>query len=235
MDNFKKLIIKSPKSKIDEGINYIINTFNELKYRNIYNFFEFKINDKYNLEDIELLYILCEFNYFQSKIFLDNPYFLNNYFNETDLYKNYNLNMCIFILTKIQLVLYSQLRTKKKKFDKVKNYISELEKIYLLDINKEFYTKEIDNTKKQELLLDEFNKFNKKFKKYMFLLFWIIEKDINKNILDNNIINSKDYQLIDKITDIFLEDKPNFVEIDIIQKENKVFNNYKMFKELFID
>ena len=105
----------------------------------------------------------------------------------------------------------------------------------LLNINKEFYTKEIDNTKKQELLLDEFNKFNKKFKKYMFLLFWIIEKDINKNILDNNIINSKDYQLIDKITDIFLEDKPNFVEIDIIQKENKVFNNYKMFKELVID
>ena len=126
-------------------------------------------------------------------------------------------------------------RNKKKQFDKVKNYISELEKIYLLNINKEFYTKEIDNTKKQELLLDEFNKFNKKFKKYMFLLFWIIEKDINKNILNNNIINSKDYQLIDKITDIFLEDKPNFVEIDIIQKENKVFNNYKMFKELVID
>ena len=138
MEKLKKIIKITPKTKIDEGINYIINSFNNLKYQNIYNFFNFKINSKYDSEEIELLYILIEFICFQSKILLDNPYLLNNYFRETELYKNYNLNSCIFIFMKLQLVFYKELRNKKKKFERVKKYIHEFEKLFLLDIPEHF-------------------------------------------------------------------------------------------------
>jgi hypothetical protein len=235
MEKLKKIIKITPKTKIDEGINYIINSFNNLKYQNIYNFFNFKINSKYDSEEIELLYILIEFICFQSKILLDNPYLLNNYFRETELYKNYNLNSCIFIFMKLQLVFYKELRNKKKKFERVKKYIHEFEKLFLLDIPEHFYTKKIELIEKKKILLNEFNNIQKKIKKYLFILFWIIEKDINENILDKNIIDLEEYKLIQQITDIFLENEPNFNKIDLIQKQYKVLNNYDKFKELVFD
>ena len=235
MDKLKNLIQITHKSKIDEGINYIINSFNKLEHQNIYNFFNFRINCKYDLEEIELLYILIEFSFFQSKILLDNPYLLNNYFRETELYENYNLNICIFIFMKLQLVFYKELRNKKKNFEKVKKYISEIEKLCLLDIPEHFYTKKIELIEKNKILLKEFNKFKKKIKKHLFILFWIIEKDINENILDKNIIDLEEYKLIQQMTDVFLENEPNFNEIDIIQKQYRVLDNYDKFKELVLD
>lgn len=235
MDKLKNLIQITHKSKIDEGINYIINSFNKLEHQNIYNFFNFRINSKYDLEEIELLYILIEFSFFQSKILLDNPYLLNNYFRATELYENYNLNICIFIFMKLQLVFYKELRNKKKNFEKVKKYISEIEKLCLLDIPEHFYTKKIELMEKNKILLKEFNKFKKKIKKHLFILFWIIEKDINESILDKNIIDLEEYKLIQQMTDVFLENEPNFNEIDIIQKQYRVLDNYDEFKELVLD
>jgi len=70
----------------------------------------------------------------------------------------------------------------------------------------------------------------------MFIVFWLIEEDLKYNIFDeyDDINNYHKFKQVEKIADIFLEDKilPDMIrDIDLIQINFKVIDNYKLFKE----
>ena len=236
---FKTFHIEFPNSRIDEGINNILINFNEeiFSFRKIFDLFSFKVNSKYKLEDIELFYVITEFSFYCSKILLDNPHFLNNYFNESDLYVKYEESTCYFIFIKMKILFYQNIRDKLYVFDRIEeDYKNDLQEKVNFNICKyeEFFHKDLNLNRKKEIILTEYNKDIKKYKQYLFLTLWIIQNDINNNILDNNITNLKEFKVIQKISELFLKDKivkKDFIELDILQSNYKVIENYKLFKE----
>ena len=234
-----KTLIKSPKSRIDEGINYILLNFKQdnFLFHKIFEIFTFLENDKFSLENIELFYLLIEFSLFSNKTFLDNYHFLNNYFKETNLYKIYDESTIYFIFMKKQIYIYNTFKSKKEILKKIN--ISNIEKIFELqnfDFFKypNFFSKNISPEEKKNIILEEYHLHLQKCRKYVFLIFWIIENDINYNILDKDIDEFEDFKIIDKISDIFLEKElleVKIQEIDSLQKKHKVIQNYKLFKE----
>tara|TARA_B110000261_G_C13045625_1_gene342106 strand:+ start:468 stop:1208 length:741 start_codon:yes stop_codon:yes gene_type:complete len=237
----KIFYIEFPNSRIDDGINNILINFSEniFSFRKIFSLFSFEVNSKYESEDIELFYVLNEFYFYFYKILLDNPHFLNNHFNESDLYVKYEESACYFIFMKMKILFYQTVRDKLSIFDRIgDDYRKDLEDKINFNIYKydEFFHKDLDLNRKKELILEEYNENIKKYRQYLFITLWIIQNDIDNNILDNNITNLEEFKVIQKISELFLKDKivnNDFIEIDILQSNYKVIENYKLFKEFF--
>ena len=235
----EKTLIKYPKSRIDQGINYILLNFKQdsFSFQKIFEMFTFKENDKFTPRNIELLYLLFEFILFSSRIFLDNNHFLDGYFKDTKIYQIYDESTIYFIFMKKQIYLYDKFNSEKDVFKGInKNNVEKIFDLHNFDFFKypNFFSKNISLEEKKNIILKEYNLNLKKSRKYIFIFFWIIENDIKHNILENDIEEFKQYKIIDQITDIFLEEKlteEKIKEIDLLQQNHKVIQNYKLFKE----
>ena len=111
----EKTLIKYPKSRIDQGINYILLNFKQdsFSFQKIFEMFTFKENDKFTPKNIELFYLLIEFSLFSSRIFLDNNHFLDGYFKDTKIYQIYDESTIYFIFMKKQIYLYDKFKSEK--------------------------------------------------------------------------------------------------------------------------
>ena len=237
----EKIKIEYPKLRIDVGINKILDNFNSIYFKKIFDIFNFSnINNKiYKLDDIKSIYYLSEFQIYLVQIILNNPHLLNNYFHENfKFYSLFNESTCYFILMKLKLRLITLYKPNNIIINKFNKYLGHIDKLFDFDIEEyqEFFQKNLDFERKKEILLSVYFKSLKKTKKNMFILFWLIEEDIKYNIFDlyDDINNYKKYKEVEKIGDIFLEDKitsDKIKEIDEIQNNFKVIDNYKLFKE----
>ena len=131
----------------------------------------------------------------------------------------YDESTIYFIFIKKQIYLYTTFKLKKEILKKIN--LCNIEKIFELqnfDFFKypNFFSKNISPEEKKNIILEVYNLNLRKSRKYVFLIFWIIENDINHNILDNNLDEFEDYKIIDKISDIFLEEELLEVKIQEI-------------------
>ena len=237
----EKIQIQFPKSRIDTGINLILENFKSNKFVKLFNIFNFSnIQDKiYKIEDIKSIYYLSELQVYLVEIILNNPHLLDNYFNsEFDLYNLFNESTCYFILIKLKLKLFTNYKPNKEIINKFIKYLGHINKLFDLDFREyqDFFQKNIDLDKKRNILLSIYRKSLNKTKRNIFLLFWIIQEDINHSILDKyeDINEYEKFNQAEKIADIFLEKeikKEKIFEIEEIQKKYKVIDNYKLFKE----
>lgn len=237
----KDFLIEYPNSKIDEGINYIINSFKDEIFCNkkIYNLFEFNENSKYKLKDINLIYILIEFGNYLLKINLDNPHFLNNYFLLNNLYSLYNESTIYLIMMKIGIIFYEKLKKYKSYFEDIlyiNEYLDEFSN-YINITNLSFYKKDISFENKKNIILKEYELNNLKKRNYIYVLFWLIKNDIEKNLLDENILENNNFMKLKEIMNILNNCQLSIDDvnkIDLIQRKHNVIDNYKLFKDIFI-
>ena len=237
----EKISIKYPISRIDIGINTIVKNFNSDYLKKIFDIFNFSnIIDKiYKIEDINLIYFLSEFQIYIVQIILNNPHLLNNYFHDKfEFYNLFNESTSYFILMKLKLRLFTVFKPNKIIIHKLNKYLGHIDKLFDFNIDEyhNFFQKNLDLNKKKEILLSIYYKSLKKVKRNMFILLWLIEEDIKYNIFDKfeDINDYNKLKKAEKISDIFLEDKilPDMIrEIDLIQNNFKVIDNYKLFKE----
>ena len=145
----EKIYIKYPISRIDIGINTIIENFNSDYFKKIFDIFKFSnIIDKiYKIEDINLIYFLSEFQIYIVQIILNNPHLLNNYFNDKfKFYDLYNESTCYFILMKLKLRLFTLFKPNKMIIHKFNKYLGHIDKLFDFDIEEyqDFFQKDID-------------------------------------------------------------------------------------------
>ena len=232
--------IKFPNSKIDEGINYIINSFKEDFFcsQNIFNLFTFLENSKYKLSDIKLVYILIEFSNFLLKINLDNPHFLNNYFSLNNLYSLYNESTIYLIMIKMGIIFYEELNKYKSHFEDIpyiNDYFEELENYNISITNLSFYRKDISFEEKKNIILTEYEDMNIKKRNSIYTLFWLIQNDIKNNLLEENILKNQNFIKLKEIMNILNNKKitsEDIRNIDVIQEKYNVIDNYKLFKDI---
>ena len=153
-----KIKIKFPNSRIDIGINSILDNFNSNYFKNIFDIFNLKnIDDKiYRIEDIKLIYYLSEFQVYLVQILLNNPHLLNNHFkNDFRFYDLFNESTCYFILMKLKLKLFTQLKPEKKIINKFHKYLGHIDKLFDLNINdyQDFFQKDLDYEKKEKNII----------------------------------------------------------------------------------
>ena len=237
----EKIKIEYPRSRIDMGINTILKNFNTNYLKKIFDIFNFSnINNKnYNFDDIRHIYYLSEFQIYIVQIILNNPHLLNNYFNdEFKFYNLFNESTCYFIIMKLKIRLFTIFKPYKIYIKKLNKYLGHLDKLFDFNIKEyqDFFQKDIEFDKKKDILLSIYSKSLKKAKRNMFIVFWLIEEDLKYNIFDeyDDINNYHKFKQVEKIADIFLEDKilPDMIrDIDLIQINFKVIDNYKLFKE----
>ena len=161
---------------------------------NIFDMFKFYKNSKYELEDINLLYILIEFSNFLLKINLDNPHFLNNYFKLTKLYFHYNEATIYLIMIKIGIIFYEKLNKYKSYFEEIpyiNDYFKELENYNINISNLSFYKKDITFENKKNIILKEYEDMIIKKRNSIYVLFWLIKKDIENNLIKGNILENQ--------------------------------------------
>jgi hypothetical protein len=240
----EKIQIQFPKSRIDSGINSILDNFNSNYFKKIFDIFDFKnIDNKiYRIEDIKLIYYLSEFQVYLVQILLNNQHLLNNHFkNDFRFYELFNESTCYFILMKLKLKLFTQLNPDKKIINKFNKYLGHIDKLFDLNINdyQDFFQKDLKYEKKKEILLSVYEKSLKKTRKNIFLLFWLIEEDIKFSIFDKyeDVKNYEKFRVVDKISDVFIKEnitQENLIEIENLQNRFKVIDNYKLFKENII-
>ena len=158
-----------------------------------------------------------------------------------DIYNLYGESNSYFMIIKIKLLVLKNFVNEKKHFNKFRNYLGHIEKLFNLYLSnyKDFFQKNINPEKKRNILLDIYIKSLTKSKKNIFILFWLIDQDIKYNIFEKyqNIEEYEKYRYVQKISDIFLKkiiDKNDIREIDDIQNKYKVIENYKLFKEDFL-
>ena len=155
----KHLYIKYPKNRTDNGINFILDNFENKHFQlqKLFNLFSFSNsnieNKNYNLQDIQLLYYLSEFSIFIAKIYLDNPHFLNIHFlKEVDIYKLYGESVSYFIFIKLKILLFQKFKKYKDKFNLVENYLPDMEKLHKIVLIEEFFDKDISLERKKEII-----------------------------------------------------------------------------------
>jgi len=238
----KDFLIEYPNSKIDEGINYIITSFKEYFFCNkkIYNLFEFNENSKYKLKDINLIYILIEFGNYLLKLNLDNHHFLNNYFSLNNVYSLYNESTIYFIMIKMYIIFYEKLKKYKSYFGDIlyiNEYLDEFSNYNINITNLSFYKKDISYENKKNIILKEYEVNNLKKRNSIYILFWLIKNDIEKNLLNKNILENNNFMKLKEMMNILNNHQLSIEDINkinLIQEKHNVIDNYKLFKDIFI-